>query len=328
MRLTEGGALRQADGSWAFVCPAMWGSVPETPFGRSHDGIARLHGAWDLVQIGSDGASTAQGVPELAALELVDVARGTDRSWALRRVTGGAQVWRVDVPEQVWSTDATASSIAADDRLFVAEVDGARLDVVELAPDGAELARTTWDDAVDYTPGLRLADGRLWLAKRRVGDHALVSDEGAVVAMSADEIMGPVSGGVVAVDSLLFRIEGDGIVSAGETEFVSCLEDTPAGPVTCVFPDLYALQADGTPGEVLFAMDEIGPPLWAAVPAAVASDCDAEWRRLANDLGLELELPEVGAPALEVPESSGCGGGRSAVGLGVLLLVGIRRLRR
>ena len=327
VRLTEGGAHR-TDGGWVFACPALWGSVPEVPFGRSHDGTARLHGAFDLVNISPEGDVAAQGVPELAVLELLDLTRGPDSPWALRRVETGTELWRVAPASRVWSTAALASAVAVDTTgVFVSEVDTGRLDVVQLSPAGAEIGRRTWDDAVDYTPGLRRSQGETYLAKRRVGDHALVAADGTVLVTSANEILGPVQG-LLVVDGLLYKLDGEAVVRTSEEAFVSCLEQVGSEVYACVFPDLYAVDpVAGVLAESVFELADLQPPRWSRVPASAADTCELEWRRIAADLGRELPLPTPSpdsGPNDVVEGGCGCGG-RSLL---LLPLIGLRRRRR
>ena len=323
VRLTEGGAQRADDG-WVFACPALWGSVPDLPFGRAPGATAWLHGAFDLVHLSPEGITEAQGVPELSVLELVDVARGVDTSWALRRLDAGTELWRVEPAERVWSGSGRATSLVAEgDAVFVAELDGDRLDIVEVSTSGDEQSRTRWAEGVDYTPGLRRSGGELFLAERRVGDHVLLGPDGSVVTTSEDEILGPVQGLVVR-DFLLHQLVDGALVRTTEDAFVSCLEEVAGTVYACVFPDLYAVDvASGTLGEAVFRMDDLVEPRWDRVPEAMMMDCDVEWRRIAIDLGRDPGLPVDDDPKPEEPpeESGGCGGGRAGLWLLPLLVL-------
>jgi hypothetical protein len=280
------------------------------------------------VNLSPDGELAAQGVPELAVLELLDLARGPDSPWALRRVESGTELWRVAPAARVWSTAAQASTLAVDATgVFITEVDAGRLDVVQLSPDGAEIGRRTWDDAVDYTPGLRRSQGETYLAKRRVGDHALVAADGTVLVTSANEILGPVQG-LLVIDGLLYKLDGDVAVRTSEEAFVGCLEQVGSEVYACVFPDLFGVDAvAGVLAEPVFELVDLEPPRWDRVPAAAADTCDLEWRRMAADLGREPTLP---TPPPDTAPDEGVDGGCGCGGRALLLLplIGLRRRRR
>ncbi len=334
VKLTEGAALRRDDGTWSFLCPALWGGVPERPLGRSPSATAHLHGAFALVSIPPDGTVTATGTPELGVTEIVETVRGSTHAWALRRSPELDELWRVSPPERMWTTpDRVTSLVELDGQIHVAVMRDLVLDVVTVDLGGSEGATETWDLDTHYTAGLRSAAGQLFLVERRIGDHELARygpDGPVVIGGGTEEILGPVDldgRALVAIDGLLHWIDGDVLTPTGAPEWVACLESVDGKAWACAYPDLHPVRSDGQLEEPIFRIDAIVPPNMARVPDAITTDCDIEWLRIAADLGLE----ETTAPSDRTgqkagDEATGGCGGRS--GFVFLLPIALCRRRR
>ncbi len=345
--LTEGLAVREG-GGWRFVCPARWGSNPESPLSAVPGGAGTtvVPGDADLVRLGADGLSEALGVAALAASELAGWTTAADgASFALTFGEDGRELWRMDAPAQLSASGESWSAVAADgDALLLAAVLDGELVVATADRTGAEQSRAVWaSDQVGYTPALRVA-ASTWLVERAAGANALrrwTGSELVDVAVSADEVFGPVlhaSGSeLVLVDDALWVVDGDALDAAPAAAAPpTCLVALGGVVYACVGQELWTVGADGAVDAVVLTLDGLRRPRLDGLDADAATVCDAEWLRIAEDLELDpfatydtgavWDTATYGKPIAELP--CGCASPGGSVGpwaLGLLWVAGWRR---
>ena len=331
--LTEGMLYPDAEG-WRFLCPALWGGTPEAPVGRSWDGTARIHGAFDLYRISPEGEIEAAGVPELSAASVLAVTANEEASWALVRETSLDALWRVDPPLRLAGLPHRGLSIAVhQDELRVGmltaegQIALARYD----AETGAQLETFLWDHEGGWTPSVRSDGTDAWVVLRQSGAarlHAWGDAPEFPVLTSSTDILGPVNAQghtYLTVDGTLHTLSPKGAQPTDLASPAQCLERHHDQLYVCTDGALIEISKMGGPPTPLFDMERILPPDPSLIPEELADPCAAEWLRALSDLGRMPtgDTGDTGEPSTTgpAPKSGGCGGHRAGLFLIPLLLL-------
>lgn len=347
--LTEGVAVRDGAG-WRFVCPARWGSSPESPYVIQGAEGAWLPGLDDLYQLDAAGRAAPAGVPELAASEILDYAADDAGAVVLRRPeAGGSEVWSLDPPRRIASLPLPYDSIAVGgDEVVLAYVEAGAFGVTRL---GREDGVVRVDDVIDpgpvtWTPAVRVAGGDTFIIERGPGTTALDRLDGTTLVPLLSSIMdmhGPVttSDGVLAgLDGHLTWVTSDALTRTGEAAVITCLGARDGVAWACADTGLVQVQAGALSGAPLAPIPDLAPEGFVGVATEACGDCLAEWVRIAADLGEDDPLDGLGAcPAAEAetgvvdsggdPKGCGCTSGSGGAALGSLVAaVAVGRRRR
>jgi hypothetical protein len=292
--LTEGLALRDAAGSWRYVCPASWGSTPIDPpaCGLSPEEVW-LPGA-DALYV-ADLEGNVEPVGEAPAITtLLALSRDDDAIVALTVGTGTSRtVWDVaagGVP--LWSGDDPFTGIAPWDGgiQLVGPVDGT-LWSVALDADGTEVSRESLGTADSSNPALVPTPSALYLVERSTGLEALTRmPDRRAIGTVAGEVLGPIEVGDstwVALDGRLYAIDGDAVVLGPDDGVVSCLAAIDGEAWACVEGLLLPLDETGAFGAPIVGPATVGAPELGLVDPADVDLCFSQWRVWATDAGVD-----------------------------------------
>ncbi len=332
--LTEG-VLYPDSGGWRFLCPTLWGGIPEAPIGRSWDATARIHGAFDLYRITPEGHVEAAGTPELSATSVLAVASGDDTTWALVRESAVDALWQVDPPVRLAALPHRALSIThhqSEVRVGMLTSEGQIVLTSHEGDSGETLETLSWEHEGGWTPSVRSDGQEAWVILRQSGEarlHRWGAQAMAPLATSSNDILGPVSAGMntyLTIDGTLHTLTDELASPAPHTSSVQCLEQHGAYTYICTEGSLNFLLDEGSLSEPLVDMDRILPPDPDLVPEPLADPCEAEWLRALADLG-RVPAGDTGLGNEEPPvaEPGGCGGNKAMILLPMLWLFGRRR---
>jgi len=334
--LTEGILYPDPEG-WRFLCPTLWGGLPEAPIGRSWDDTARIHGTFDLFRITPDGHVEAAGTPELSATSVLAVTSGADTTWALVRESQTDALWQVDPPVRLASLPHRALSIThhqSEVRVGMLTSEGQIVLTSHDGGSGKTLETLSWKHEGGWTPSVRSDGHEAWVILRQSGEarlHRWETQAMAPVATSSNDILGPVSAGqttYLTIDGMLHTWADEVASPTSHTSSVQCLEQHDAFTYVCTEGSLQLLLEQGSLSEPLVDMDGILPPDPELVPEHLADPCEAEWLRALADLGrVPAGDTGLGNEKPPVTESGGCGGNRALLLLPMTLLFGRRRGR-
>jgi len=312
VRLTAGLALRQADGAYRYVCPALWGDAESLPAYALPDQPAVVLSSTGLWLLHDDGSATRH--PEtLAEGYALDLAAQGGKLFVLRSVDRtGSEIIQVTATQiaSVWRDAGLWTSLAAGtDFLAVARLThDDRLAQRKLSPDGRMLSEAE----VAAPPGAvnvlaRAAGDELYLAVAYNGGRQLgkLDASGWTPVQTANAaIAGPVqlqdAGAYLAVDGSLSRLEDGALVAleAASGHAVTCLGCYVGQCYACTREGLRALDAVGL-AATTFDLSKLVAPAVASLSPALAATCDLQWQHLRFDLlGFGVSLREdEGAPA-------------------------------
>lgn len=329
--LSEGYALREADGAWSFVCPALFAADLPPPSATVENDVW-ISGAMDLFRLSPSRSVEAVDEPALSSARVLALAARDGALVALRsqppRDTGsdgGSElVARLgDAQATLFSDETFWSALTVSDAGFwLARIEASGVEVLGLSPEGAELARATtpWPSS-PLSIRLSAADEQVFLHVYDNLGYTLVhvADGGQVLAegVHVAEARGPMRGPVELGGELLFTQDDELLVyregatelsdSALASEALSCLTSQYA----CTPSRLYAIDrveaADGfEPQDVLLDLADLTAPTLGPEDADLAQRCTAQWLVFQADLlragitdgdaGIPAE-PDAGADA-------------------------------
>jgi hypothetical protein len=325
--LTEGLAARDGEG-WRFVCPARWGSSPESPYVIQGASGAWVPGLDDLYQLDAGGRATAAGFPELAASEILDYALDDAGAVVLRRPeAGGSEVWALDPPRRIAALALPYDSIAVGgDEVVLAYVEAGAFGVTRVGrSDGVVRA----DDVVDpgpvtWTPAVRVAGGVTYIIERGPGTTVLDRLDGTTLVPLLSSIVdmhGPVwtaDGALAALDGRLTWIDGDTLTPTGEGAVISCLGARDGVAWACADTALVEVRGGVLSGAPLAPIAALSPEGFVDVAPEACGDCLAEWVRIAADLGEDDPLDGLAAcPAPQGDTGAGDSGSEKRCGCAI-----------
>jgi hypothetical protein len=333
VRLTAGLALRQADGAYRYVCPALWGDADSLPAYALPDQPAVVLSSTGLWLLQSDGNATRHpdALAEGYALDLAAqggklfVLRSVERTGSEIIQVSATQVTRIWRDAQLWTSLTAGADFLAVARL----TEGDRLAQRKLTPDGRGLS-----DAEAAAPAgtvnvlARAAGSKLYLVLAYNGGRQLgkLDDGGWNPLHSANAaIAGPVqlegAGTYVALDGSLSQLEGGALVpfEAARDAAVSCLDCYERHCYACTREGVQALTPAGLAAPT-FDLSKLVSPAVAGVSDEIAAQCELQWQHLRFDLlafgvSLREDGPGAGpAPAAVGGEPVGASGGTPAGG--------------
>jgi hypothetical protein len=315
--LSEGFALREAEGSWSFLCPALFAADTPPPNTAVADTVW-ISGGMDLFRLRADRTLEPADTPDLSTARVLSLAALDGALIALRSQpalnpgqNAGTELiaLRGDMEESLlidsasfWSALAVQPAYAAggDTVLWLARIAGDGFELLGLSPSGEELARamTPWSSsplsirltAAGEDVFLHLYDS-LGYKLVHVGMRGEAASEAVVVA----EAQGPMRGPVAIGDEMLFTQDEQLLIYRdGATELSSGVIGSE--PLTCLTPEhvctpsrLYEIAgvqaADAfDPGSALLDLALLKGPTLRPDDADLGQYCTAQWLVFQADL--------------------------------------------
>jgi hypothetical protein len=338
------GLVRLGGAEPLYLCPSLWGRVLTPPVVSTDGRTLWIPGGDDLyrLELATDACAATSvpvGQPGLSVSGIVALVTTTaPRSvWGLTYTGTGSALWQIDAPggpqqAQSFDTRFTAmAATAAGTELTLARIADGRLSLAAVDPARPTTPPRTTEiplSQADLTPVLRPVSDDLYVVlvapdgsqvlTRRTAPQTL-----SVRAESKGAVIGPVfSGGAlwVSLDGNLQRA-ADGtapFTTVGQTRGrVTCLFDTPEGPVACLGGDLFPIETTAasalatTPRWTVRSTREV-PPAALGLSGPAADLCHADWLIFAADMAV-MPTPVAAACAdWAAPTDTGAGDGSSA----------------
>jgi hypothetical protein len=315
--LSEGFALREADGAWSFVCPALFGADTPPPTATVDD-IAWISGGMDLFRLRANRTVEAAGLPDFSTARVLSLAAldgalivlrstpalnpGESSGTELLARRGDAEESIFADPSSFWSALAVQPAGAAGQEAMVwlARIAGQGFEVLGLSASGAELVRalSPWPSSplsIRLTAAgddvfLQLFDN-LGYKLVLVGTRGEPAEEAVVVAQAQGPIRGPVvRGGEVLFtqdEQLMVYRDGAAVVSNGVlgSEPLSCLTVEHACTPSRLYEIASVEAAEGfDPGSVLLDLALLEPPTLRPQDPELGQYCTAQWLVFQADL--------------------------------------------
>ena len=337
VRLTEGLAQRvNTPTEWRFLCPALWGGLPDAPLVSLTTSGVLAHGLNDAFLLTDSGTSSATNQPSINALSVIAVSGQGQNALALVREEARDALWRVEPAARLGFVSGQATSLVwHQDTVLVTALDGeGGLLLLTLDPmDGSEIERFVWPGAGGVIPEARSDGQHAWVVSNTEDNARLEGwgeTRGARAADSEDVISGPVAAadGVWAgLNQTLHQLVGDTWVPLENSVPVQCLEQTPEQLLACSGNKLFTLDDQGQRLSVFFDVQTLDAPALDRMSADVASDCEVEWYRALADMDRTPTQPGSDASASAGNAAcQGCAsGGSFPTMLGLLTLCLLRR---
>lgn len=346
--LSEGFALRDGDGQWSFLCPALFAS-DTPPLSATIGDVVWLSGAMDLYQLHASSALTPSDEPSFSSARVLGLAvierallalrigppsdTGGNAGTELIRLEGGAEALVFQDLSAFWNV-----VMAQPAAIWLARIDGNGFELLELSATGEEMARasTPWPTAPlsirlsaagDYV-FVHVFDNRGYKLVH-VATRGETLNEGLVIA----EAQGPIRGPVELGDELLFTQDEqllayrDGAAAASDSvlgdEALTCLTPLHA----CTASRLYAIDtlesAGGfEPDQALIDLARLREPALRPEDPDLAQYCTAQWLVFQGDLaragiangdgGVPMAGPDAGEPDAREPDSGARDAGEDA----------------
>jgi len=337
--LSEGFALREADGAWSFVCPALFAADTPPPYATVAD-IVWISGGMDLFRVRANRTVEAADAPDLSTARVLSLAAldgalialrsepalkpGENAGTELIALRGDTEESLLRDPTSFWSALAVQPAHAAGDdaMLWLARIAADGFEVLGLSASGQELARalTPWSSsplsirltAAGEDVFLHLYDN-LGYKLVHVGTRGEAAAEAVVIA----EAQGPMRGPVVRDDEMLFTQDEQLLIYRdGATE----LSDGVLGsePLTCLTAEhactpsrLYEITSvqaaeEFDPGSALLDLALLEAPTLRPQDADLGQYCTAQWLVFQADL-LRAGITSSDAGVMPEPDAGGDG---------------------
>jgi hypothetical protein len=329
--LSEGFALRDADGEWSFVCPALF-AADTPPVSATVGNVVWISGGMDLYQLTASRALQASDEPSLSSARVLGLGvierallalrvgppleQGGNAGTELVRLQGDTEALVFQDRAAFWNVLVVQSTV-----IWLARIDGSGFELLELSATGEEIARasTPWPTS---PLSIRLGAAgehvfvhvydNLGYKLVHVATRGEALNEGIVIA----EAQGPIRGPVELGDELLFTQDEQLLAyRAGATELSDSVLGSEA--LTCLTPRhacsasrLYAidtLEAAGAfePGRALIDLARLREPALRPDDPDLAQYCTAQWLVFQGDLarvgisnhgGVAMDRPDAGEP--------------------------------
>ena len=294
--LNEGLALRQ-DGGFHYVCPAIWGDseMRDTVVVNGEILIGADSGLWIF---GPDGS--ARPHPEAAAAGGVPLITGASAEHLMQlRLDGDVtQILRADAEQVaiVWSSIARWDTMGvASDFVVLLAMNTGQIQLLRLATDGSELGQeSAMGPETGLGPVARFIGERPYITLKRLLDDGSwgvevgLLEEGAWESLAiAVTFVGPSLGPdgelLVSIDGQLSTFDDHELQALPLETPVNCIDDFEGFIYVCDSVGLREMTTDG-PGEPLFELLELQPPLEALVPEDKRVMCQQQWELYQQDL--------------------------------------------
>ncbi len=267
IKLTRGAAMRRVNG-WQFLCQAKWGG-PDSPLitddGHSQGLIITSLGP---MLLDSTGQLTAFSDPALDANTVRALITLDDEIFTLTGFSKESIIWRLSETGSqaiVTSTNIIDDLTIKDGQLFAATLQNGELKLAVYDREGTLQATSTLiDTAMEGAISMRHTLSSSFVVNRDGDEYRLfqVEDELVELAQSNEPIHGPVThpmGQVLTIERKLVHLDGQKIVPFDDETRLNCLRNDASGQsYACVEPDIVVVNADGTLGATLFALQELG----------------------------------------------------------------------
>jgi hypothetical protein len=316
--LSEGFALREADGAWSFVCPALFGADTPPPNATVADS-AWISGGMDLFRLRANRTVEAADLPDFSTARVLSLAAldgalialrsqpalnpGENAGTELLARRGDTEESLFVDPSSFWSALAVQPAEDAggeEAMVWLARIAGQGFEVLGLSASGAELARalSPWPSSplsIRLTAAgddvfLHLFDN-LGYKLVHVGTRGEPAGEAVVVA----EAQGPMRGPVVRGDETLFTqdeqllIYRDGAAEVSNgvlgSELLTCLTAEHACTPSRLYEIASVEAAEGfDPGSVLLDLALLKAPTLRPEDVELGQYCTAQWLVFQADL--------------------------------------------
>ena len=312
VRLSNGLGVRQADGTWQYVCPTRWQGgadarvvhAPGQPFW-----VLDVGGVWRGTADGRDFTP----VPLAGAVALT--LRAGHPHALVQTPAGGAELWQLDTdpPQRLWADAGAWTTLAGDaTHVWLAGGRGAELAVAQVDATGHAEVRALPVSGDTSGPRIVAVAGRVFVA--------LETD--VVVALGEIDPTGwhllgqatPAVRGPIVVDGQVLFAQGGALrtLSAGvaqvtdSTRYFTDVGVDPDTAWTAARQDIRAVDGAGKSGAVLLDLAALTPPTLVGLDGAAADACWTAWTHLAVDGGLVVgERPPSATPPA-TPPAVGC----------------------
>lgn len=322
LRLAHGLALRDAQGSWRFLCPTRWGGPALALAAAAGPDDLWVIGEQGPVHIDRTGASVPLAAPALSprTVRRLIAMPGSVVALAVEPGSQGgrASLWRLaqGTVERIGDAPEGAAAIATDgQQTFLGRTSSTAI-IVETWG-GAMSTRQVFAVAElgGRTLALEYAGGALW-ARLTDGQEArllrLENGRASLALQTSGVLLGPVDQGgraLVAVDQALhlYGPSSDPLSSpeVSTSTAITCLDSSGGTAFGCARTRLLAL---GAVLEERFTMAELYGPELADLERDAALSCQLEWLDLATEAGLDPKAvpPVVAAEPSATPTPAGC----------------------
>jgi hypothetical protein len=302
VRLTSGLALRQPDGSYGYLCPALWSDTDAVgAYGLPGQPVVILASS-GLHLLHDDGTVTPHPDP-LAAGSAFDIAALGGKLYVLRiKGSTGSEIVEVtsEAVKSIWTDTQLWTTLAAgDDYLALARLgDGDDVDQLRLSPEGTVLDKASANGPpAPLIVFARTLGHELYLAVTANGGRTLgqLKSGSFVTTQNASAaIAGPVqasSGAVfVALDSALDRMDGATLTPITTDTPINCLSHYETHSYACTREGVQALLPEGL-GALSFQLAQLTAPKLDKLTGTAADTCGQQWEHLRFDLlGLGITL--------------------------------------
>jgi len=315
VKLTRGAAIRRVN-DWQFICQAKWGG-PDSPLiaddGQSQGLIISLSGP---MLLDSTGQLTAFSDPALDANTVRALITLDNEIFVLTGFSKESIVWRLSETGRqaiITSTSIIDDLTIKDGQLFAATLQDGELELVVYDREGTQQATSTLlDTTLEGVISMRHTLNSSFVVNRDGDEYRLfqVEDKLVELAQSNEPIHGPVThpmGQVLTIKRKLVRLDGQKIVPFDDETRLNCLRNDALGQsYACVEPNIVVVNADGTLGATLFALQELSEPDYSGLDDVEQADCQLNWLDLVADANLK---PSDHIPEVKPAADSGCNAG-------------------